>query len=214
MAAPTQNENARKHGLYSGSIGRGNGWIRRACATFQVALEAAVIDARGEVNIRDAAAIQTAIRWERHAQLAQKWLRLNPELEVEKKLHFSREVARASSERDKALDALRLPAGRGSHWDGIFDGEATPTAPQIAPTEEQHPANNGKSRKSSSQQPTPQPVPEASPSTGLAVPNAPESSLASADANPTTDTSRPDCASEATSGATTIDASPEETDRW
>jgi hypothetical protein len=138
MPAPTHNENARKHGLYSGSIGKGNGWIRRACATFQVALEAAVIEARGEVSIRDAASIQTAIRWERHAQLAQKWLRLHPDMEPAELLKFSREVARASSERDKAIDSLQLQHDHRSAWDGVFDAPSLPVAK--APSSEDPPS--------------------------------------------------------------------------
>ena len=74
-------------------------------------LEDAVLANRNEVSILDAACIQTCLRWERHAALAQRWLvKADNELKPEQRLTFSREVARASSERDKALATLRLDA--------------------------------------------------------------------------------------------------------
>ena len=72
-------------------------------------LEDTVIAARGEVTLVDAANIQTAIRWERHGALALRWLRTQgDQLKPTDQLAFSREIARASTERDKALAALKL----------------------------------------------------------------------------------------------------------
>jgi hypothetical protein len=49
------------------------------------------------------------LRWERHAALAQRWLvKAGDTLKPDQRLSFSREIARASSERDKALAALKL----------------------------------------------------------------------------------------------------------
>jgi hypothetical protein len=68
-----------------------------------------VIACKGEVSLIDAAAINSAMRWERHALLAQRWLRKDwEELTADQRLNFSREVARASSERDKCLKTLGL----------------------------------------------------------------------------------------------------------
>ena len=64
---------------------------------------------KGEVNLQDAACIQTCLRWERHACLAQRWLtKMQADLKPEQRLTFSREIARASAERDKSLASLRL----------------------------------------------------------------------------------------------------------
>lgn len=64
---------------------------------------------RGEVSIDDAAYIQTALRWERHAALAHRWLNTAyAKLSATEKLNFSREIARASAERDRAISMLEL----------------------------------------------------------------------------------------------------------
>jgi hypothetical protein len=58
----------------------------------------------------DAALINTAFRAERHAQLAQRWLaREADSMTPADRLSYSREVARASEARDKAIAALDLP---------------------------------------------------------------------------------------------------------
>ena len=74
-------------------------------------MEDAVIAVRSEVSIPDAANIQTALRWERHGCLAQHWLNKSySTLDPATRLQFSREIARASAERDKAIMALQLGA--------------------------------------------------------------------------------------------------------
>jgi predicted KAP-like P-loop ATPase len=93
-----------------------------------VALERAVLDRRGEVDVFAAAVIQSAMRWERHALLAQKWLRITPDLDPDQKLAFSREIARASSERDKCLRLLGLDVRASANvldtfYSGIGAGE-------------------------------------------------------------------------------------------
>jgi hypothetical protein len=67
------------------------------------------MEAKGQVSLTDAGLIQTCLRWERHAALAQRWLtKKSAELKPADLLQFSREIARASTERDKALAALHL----------------------------------------------------------------------------------------------------------
>ena len=78
------------------------------------------MEAKGEVNLPDAATIKSICDWERHRALAGRWLRLNAMGEGRKRngqprgltpmemLMFSREVARASTEMDKAIRLLRL----------------------------------------------------------------------------------------------------------
>jgi hypothetical protein len=91
-----------------GSLPPGCDYIRRLCNSMRVELESAVAALRGEVSLADAATIQTATRFERHAQLAQRWLKLNPELPVDVKLSISRDIAKASEARDRCIRALGL----------------------------------------------------------------------------------------------------------
>lgn len=113
MPAPPGNRNSVRHGLTCGSLPKGAGYIKRISGQFRTAIERAVVDVHGEVTLYHAAIIQTAMRWERHALLAQRWLRReDAKLTVSERLGFSREVARASAERDKCLAALRLDKDR------------------------------------------------------------------------------------------------------
>jgi hypothetical protein len=105
----TGNENAMRHGLKAGKLPSDAKYIEVRLNIFRRNLEAAVMDSKGEVSIPDAASIQTAMRWERHAALAQRWLTKSyDELKPQERLSFSREIAKASTERDKALRELGL----------------------------------------------------------------------------------------------------------
>lgn len=65
--------------------------------------------ARKQVTLTDAACITTALKWERHSQLATRWLRVKGDkLSPTEQLNFSREIAKASTERDKAIKMLDL----------------------------------------------------------------------------------------------------------
>jgi hypothetical protein len=112
--APRGNTNGRgnlRHGLKAGQLPKDAKYIEYRLNDFRRQLEDAVMSARGEVSLVDAACIQTCLRWERHAALAQRWLvKAGDTLKPEQRLSFSREIARASSERDKALAALNLDA--------------------------------------------------------------------------------------------------------
>ena len=84
---------------------------------FRRRLEDALLAVKGEVTMTDAANIQTCLRWERHAALAQRWLtKQYKELKPADRLLFSREIARASAERDKALAAMQLGVTTGRPW--------------------------------------------------------------------------------------------------
>lgn len=103
------NRNNLRHGLKAGQLPADAKYIEHRMNHFRRQLEGMVLDAKGEVSLPDAAYIQTAIRWERHAALAQRWLtKQHDELKPEQRLAFSREIARASAERDKAIAALDL----------------------------------------------------------------------------------------------------------
>ena len=110
MAAPPMNRNATRHGLRAGRLPKGAAYVRRECDALRRIIEDAVADANnGNVTLHQAALIQTAIRWERHAMLAQRWLRLQiDDLDANARLNYSRDIARASAERDKCFKELGL----------------------------------------------------------------------------------------------------------
>jgi hypothetical protein len=108
------NTNAQTHGLRSllttGSLPPGSGYIKRITNHLRAALERTVAEHKGgEVSLADAATVQTAVRWERHAMLCQRWLRIEGQtLTPDQRLAFSRDIARASTERDKCIRALGI----------------------------------------------------------------------------------------------------------
>ncbi len=104
-----KNRNSMRHGLRAGKLPAKCQYIEIQMNGLRRQLEDAVVDAKGEVSLLDAASIQTAIKWERHGALALRWLRIEGDsLKLTDRLAFSREIARASTERDKALRLLDL----------------------------------------------------------------------------------------------------------
>ena len=115
--APKQNSNAIRHGLKAGKLPKDAKYIEYQMNALRRTLEETVMQARGCVGLVDAANIQTAVKWERHGALCLRWLRLEGNtLKPEQRLQFSREIARASAERDKAITALKLDQGTRSPW--------------------------------------------------------------------------------------------------
>jgi hypothetical protein len=104
------NRNNLRHGLRgTGKLPAELAYLENKLNAFRRQLEDTVLAAKGEIALADAAAINTALKWEKHGALAQRWLTTQyAELKPADRLNFSREVARASTERDKALAALRL----------------------------------------------------------------------------------------------------------
>lgn len=114
------NRNRLSHGLRSsaevgaarlelGTLPESLHRVERATFAYRRLLEAAVTDAHGTVSVSHAMVIQTAARWERHSLLALRWLREHEaKLSAEQRLSYSREIARASAERDKAVATLKL----------------------------------------------------------------------------------------------------------
>jgi hypothetical protein len=106
---PIGNRNNMRHGLKAGKLPVDCAHIEHQLNALRRQLEDKVMEARGEVTMLDAANIQTAIRWERHSALALRWLRVAADkLKPTDQLTFSREIAKASTERDKALAVLGL----------------------------------------------------------------------------------------------------------
>lgn len=132
--APLRNDNAMRHGLRAGKLPHGCGWIMTLCNQFRRALESAVIEQRGELTLTDSMFVNSATKWERHGHLTLRWLRFNvDELNHDQKLAYSREVARASTERDKCIKSLNLDIREMQHdppwFPPTFDNAAASAAP-------------------------------------------------------------------------------------
>jgi hypothetical protein len=107
--APIGNNNACRHGLKGGKLPKDCKFIEQRVNHFRRQVETAVLAQKGDIDLPDAAAVNTACRWEKHSCLAHRWLVKQWDvLKPEELLMFSREIAKASSERDKALREIGL----------------------------------------------------------------------------------------------------------
>ena len=92
--APRGNDNAARHYLKAGKLPPTMAYIEKRVNAFRRHLEDAVGKAKGEVSIVDAAAINSALKWERHGILCQHYLRHNEEtLSVDQFLKYSEAMA-------------------------------------------------------------------------------------------------------------------------
>jgi hypothetical protein len=112
-SAPAGNGNALKTATYSHALALGKmppkfSYIRKLLASLKQQIEAAVLDARDEIDLVDAATIQTILRAERHARLCERLLVTEADMDVDQRTNLSREAHRASEARDKALRSLDL----------------------------------------------------------------------------------------------------------
>jgi len=108
MAAQHGNANAIRHGLLSANGAPFPG-VRKVANALRRTIEQAVLARHGEIDLLQAAWISSAVRWECHGLLCQRWLRIeHQKLSAADRLSYSREVARASSERDKCLERLKV----------------------------------------------------------------------------------------------------------
>lgn len=109
--AQPENRNNLRHGLKAGKLPADATYIENRINKFRRSVEDAVLMERGDVGVSDAALIQTALRWERHASLSHRWLSEQwTSLSPLDRMKFSKEIALASSNRDKALEGLKLQA--------------------------------------------------------------------------------------------------------
>lgn len=112
--------NGIRHGLVCGKLPKDSRYIEVRSNVVRRALEAEILRARGEITVADAALVSAAMKWLRHGQLAQRWLRVEGDkLTLSERLNFSREVARAGSEVSKAIAALDLASSESSVWDVV-----------------------------------------------------------------------------------------------
>lgn len=120
--APCQNTNALRHGRFSvlGAAPKGAGYIKRMVGQARRQLEAACVAAHGEIDITNAALINSACRAERHALLCGRWLKLEVDASPETRLALSREIVAASEKRDKAIRSLNLETKKRNPWDEAF----------------------------------------------------------------------------------------------
>jgi hypothetical protein len=115
-----RNQNALTHAMRSalGALPAGAGYVNRLAYAMRRELEQAVASTDGSISLTKAAWIDSAVKWERHGQLATRWLRLHhDEMDLGQRLEFSREVAKATDARNKAIQALDLDRDPG---DALF----------------------------------------------------------------------------------------------
>lgn len=111
VGAPKGNQNGVTHGLKlrCSDVPAKCNYVRIVRNQLRDVLTTVVEERKGEVSLVDACYIQSATKWETHSQLAARWLRLHAgDMTHQDKLAYSREVARASSERDKCVEKLGL----------------------------------------------------------------------------------------------------------
>lgn len=90
-------------------------------------LEQAVIAKRKEVDVLSACRIETVLQHSAHALKVQRWIRLEHEkMTIDQKMTFSRELANACTNRDKALAALDLDAKSIDPWTAAIPVVSTP----------------------------------------------------------------------------------------
>ena len=127
MAAPSNNVNALTHGLTAGKLPKGCQYIQGVCRVLRQQVEGALVTNKGKVSLTESAVIQSVMRWERHALLCQRWLRLEAaNMTCDQRLAYRREIARASSERDRCLRSLDLDRGGQDIISALYATTVTP----------------------------------------------------------------------------------------
>jgi hypothetical protein len=128
MPAPTGNISRLTSGLRrshryltAGRLPPRMSYIRRITREFRTALERAVTDAHGEVSMEHAGIVNTAMRFEVAALLAQRWLsEAGDTLSPSDKLAHVKLIAEASASRDKCVKLLKLDTKHGRNpWDYV-----------------------------------------------------------------------------------------------
>ena len=154
MPAPLDNRNAIRHGLRTGKLPPKCGYITRTTNQLRHSLENHIFETRGQISLPDSAAIQTAVRWERHAMLCQRWLRLECDgMDASTRLAYSRDVAKASAERDRCIRSLGLePNIEADPWNVV---EATAVSQRESSEPRQSSESDGDNPNNSSTDKTP-----------------------------------------------------------
>lgn len=107
--APKGNHNGLRHGLHGSKLPRSCRYIETRVNSLRRQVERAVMAAKGVINLVDAAAVNSIMKWERHGMLAAHWLRREADkMSLSDRLRFSEAIAKASDMRDKNIRALGL----------------------------------------------------------------------------------------------------------
>jgi hypothetical protein len=86
--------------------------VSRALAAERRLIEREALETLGIITPGIERSIQTALRWSAVARLAQRWLRESyDKLAAAERLHFAREIAKASERRDNVLRGAGLGGG-------------------------------------------------------------------------------------------------------
>lgn len=102
-----------RHGMHGSKLPKGCEYVEQRVNILRRTIEAAILEAKGEINIVDAAAINSILKWERHGLLANHWLKKNIDtLSASELLKFSEATAKASDARDKNIRQLGLDRDR------------------------------------------------------------------------------------------------------
>jgi hypothetical protein len=103
------NQNATRHGMRGSKLPSECKFIELRVNNLRRQMEEAVLAVKGEINIVDAAAINSILQWERHGALAAYWLRKEAKtLSAGDRLRFSEACAKASDNRDRNIRQLGL----------------------------------------------------------------------------------------------------------
>lgn len=143
MPAPVGNTNALRFGLRTNRYGMvlarlpldSKGIIHRV-GIFRRALEQAVIDKYGEVDVYRASLIQAASGWAIHGALCGAWLNRETNLKLADRVMLSREQATSAEKRSTCLRQLGLDQRKDEEdWlDELFSAPAiTPETATAAP---------------------------------------------------------------------------------
>jgi hypothetical protein len=125
--APEGNRNNLRWGLRCGQLPADCGHIKRERNKLRRFIEDLVIEAKGEISLLDAALINSAVRWEVHAMLAGRKMQHAADLTTMQEVELSREVAKASDNRDKCLKSMGLEQSANlDNWASIYEQPASP----------------------------------------------------------------------------------------
>ncbi|HVX14375.1 MAG TPA: hypothetical protein VHC22_24525 [Pirellulales bacterium] len=125
--APARNQNRTTHAIFGIGLPKGTSHIAERLNRLRRELAALVESEHGEVSLYHAAVIDAAVKWERLAQLAGRWLRKEGDkLQPAEKLTFAKEIARAAVERNRAMRDLGINAKAEWNPGSIYDEPVWP----------------------------------------------------------------------------------------
>ncbi len=143
MAAPINNQNRTQHGLRAETkvtmqrhgltlarLPAGCQFIHRKASELRTALEREVISQRGEITVPELAVIASVATWTIHGLLCSRWLQKAGEtLNHSERLGYSREVARAATERERAIARLNLDRKSHDPWRDVLSAPVPASEP-------------------------------------------------------------------------------------